>query len=285
MSRDLGRLPRGEPAAFAGTSRPNELKKFLRARREALSDDAPVGGLGRRRTPGLRREEVAALAGVSVTWYTWLEQGRDIHCSIDLLNRLARALRLSETDVDYLFRLAGYPAPMNRESTEMDSRIQFVLDAFGGPAFILNPRLDVIAFNALGDLVFDFLGPSGELGTNHLWRGFMDPSRKRLYADWPGMMSNAVAFLRGSYATRIGDEQFERLISVMLEASPEFARMWNEHRTFPLGSIEVALRHPRLGPLEFISCRLSLPMLSEHIVFLLAAADAATTRALKRAKA
>lgn len=281
MSRDVGPVHEGEPATFAGTSRPNELKKFLRARRAELPIDAAPNVSGRRRIPGLRREEVAALAGVSVTWYTWLEQGRDIHCSIDLLNRLARALRLSETDIDYLFRLAGYPAPMNRESTEMDSRVQFVLDAFAGPAFILNPRLDVIAFNALGDLVFDFLGHSGEFGTNHLWRGFMDPARKALYADWPRLMANAVAFLRGSYATRIGDQEFERLITTLVSSSPDFDRMWEQHRTFPLSSVEVSLRHLRLGPLEFISSRFGLPTLNDHIAFFLACANRPTSKALK----
>src|SRR5205823_5589213 len=114
--------------------------------------------------------------------------------------------------------------------TETDSRVQLALDAFAGPAFILNPRLDVIAFNALGDLVFDFFGQNEEFGTNHLWRGFMDPARKALYVNWTALMSGAVAFLRASYATRIGDEAFERLIAALLSRSPDFMRMWDEHR-------------------------------------------------------
>ncbi|WP_341633720.1 helix-turn-helix transcriptional regulator [Sphingomonas agri] len=277
--------PEERTSAMAQSSRQAELKKFLRARRASLPVDTPPGRpRQRRRTPGLRREEVADRAGISVTWYTWLEQGRDIHCSIDMLERLAGALQLSETDMDYLFRLAGYAAPMKRSTTEVDARIQVVLDGFlAGPAFLLSPRLDVLAFNRLGDEVFDFGGRPGPFGRNHLWRGFMDPERKALYRDWEAIISGGVAFLRSNYATRIGDPEFEAIISELSVQSHDFARMWGEHRTMPLQSVDVVLEHPRLGHLEFASTRFALPTLNDHLTFFITPRNKVTAAAMTRA--
>jgi hypothetical protein len=159
-----------------------ELAKFLRTRREALSPaDVGLRYTARRRTPGLRREDVADLAGVSVTWYTWLEQGRDIHCSMALATRLGKALRLSRTDREYLFRLAGHSPPPSTRNAAIEPSIQAVFDGFtAGPALLISPRLDVLAFNQYADRVFGLAGRTGSFDGNHLYRGFMDPERRKL---------------------------------------------------------------------------------------------------------
>jgi transcriptional regulator with XRE-family HTH domain len=263
-----------------------ELAKFLRTRRETLSIAAAgLRPTARRRTPGLRREEVADLAGVSVTWYTWLEQGRDIQCSVALLARLATALRLTRTDSDYLFRLAGHSPPSRpAQVPTVEPAIQAVFDGFtAGPALLLGPRLDVLAFNHRADRVFLFDDYNGPFQGNHLWRGFMDPQRRRLYIDWELMMARAVAVLRASYATRIGDEAFETLIASLREHSEEFARMWEERRTLPLDSIRIRMATRDLGELTFVSTRLTLPALSEHVAFFLSPDDDNTARAMRGA--
>jgi transcriptional regulator with XRE-family HTH domain len=262
----------------------DELAKFLRTKREALSVTAAgLRGTARRRTPGLRREEVADLAGVSVTWYTWLEQGRDIQCSTALLARLAKALRLSRTDSDYLYRLAGHSPPARATASDaLEPEIQTVLDGFtAGPALLTGPRLDVLAFNSLADAVFRFDDFPGPFQRNHVWRAFMDPERRHFYVDWEIMMSRAVAVVRAHYATRIGNEDFETMITALREQSPDFARLWEERRTLPLDSIHIRLATRDLGALTFISTRFTVSILADHVTFFLSPADDATTRAMR----
>jgi transcriptional regulator with XRE-family HTH domain len=262
-----------------------ELKQFLRARRAAVAPAiAGLRATGRRRTPGLRREEVATLAGVSVTWYTWLEQGRDIQCSSDLLARLGRALRLSPSDTAYLFRLAGYPAPTaNCAIDAINPRVQEVLDGFtAGPAFVLGPRMDVLAFNKFADAIFRFDAFKGPFAQNHIWRGFMDPERRNIYLDWEELLAKGVGALRAHYASRIGDKDFEKLIAALKSQSKEFVRMWEEHRTIPLNNVTVRMQPRGWGLLTFNSVRFGLPTLSDHIIFFLSPADKSTAAALSR---
>jgi transcriptional regulator with XRE-family HTH domain len=260
-----------------------ELAKFLRTKRAGLSTDA-VGlrPTARRRTPGLRREEVAELAGVSITWYTWLEQGRDIHCSMALVARLGKALRLSKSDSDYLFRLAGYSPPTRHTKSDVIAPdIQTVFDGFlTGPALLINPRFDVLAFNKHADAVFHFDEYNGPFQRNHLWRGFMDEERRKIYVDWEDLMARAVAVLRANYATRIGDGAFETLIATLQEQSKDFARLWEERRTLPLDSIRIRFNVRGLGKLNFISTRFTVPTLSDHVAFFLSPVDEATRRAM-----
>jgi transcriptional regulator with XRE-family HTH domain len=235
----------------------------------------------RRRTPGLRREDVADLAGVSVTWYTWLEQGRDIHCSIALVSRLGKALRLSRTDSDYLFRLAGYSPPSaSAQVGTVERSVQAVFDAFAGPVLLTSPRLDIVAFNRQADRVFQLARRTGPFDCNHLWRGFMDEERRKIYVDWEQMMARAVSVLRANYATRIGQEPFETLIATLREQSTDFARLWEQHRTAPLDTIEVRLCVPELGRITFTSTRFLLPAPSDHVAFFLLPADEVTREAM-----
>ena len=173
------------------------LREFLIAKRAAISPEA--AGLprrARRRTPGLRREEVAVLASVGVTWYTWLEQGRGIQVSADTLNRIARALRLTASDRAYLFALAevSHQDLEQREET-LDENMQAALDGFqAGPAMITGPFFDVEAFNSVADRIFRFADCDGPFARNHVWRFFMDPVRRSLYAEW-----SSVSVLCGSF--------------------------------------------------------------------------------------
>ena len=268
---------------MVSTAQREELKKFLRAKRESAK--APSAGpraQGRRRTPGLRREEVAVLAGVSATWYTWLEQGRDIRCSRALLARLSKALRLSRSDTDYLFQLAGHGAPIRKPRPgTIEPGVQSVLNGFtAGPALMFGPRFDVLAFNPLANAVFRIDSHTGPLAHNHLWRGFMDDARRKIYVDWADLMGQAVALLRTNYASRIGDPAFESLIATLRTESREFAGMWEKQQTIRLKGTNVRLVVPELGPLSFLSTRFEMAALEDHLAFFLCPVDEKTRIAM-----
>jgi hypothetical protein len=256
-----------------------ELREFLRARRALLKpEECGLRSIGRRRAPGLRREEVASLAGVGLTWYTWLEQGRDIHVSGDMLGRIAKTLKLSPHDRTYLFSLAGHHPPEVRASVkQIDPAVQLALDGFtAGPAWVLNAQLDAVAFNGLADAIYRFDDYDGPLARNMVWRGFMDPRRRRLYVDWTSFVMWGVGFLRATYATRIGDVEFETLLKTLLTNSSEFERFWNDSRrtgTSSLAPSEVRLRIPGYDILRFVSVRLTLPACPGHFMGLISPLD------------
>jgi transcriptional regulator with XRE-family HTH domain len=260
-----------------------ELKRFLRQRRAAVTP-AEVGlrTTSRRRTIGLRREDVASIADVGVTWYTWLEQGRDIQVSRETLDRIAHALRLSPSDRRYLFELAG-PPPIERvpDDLALDPRLQLVVDSVGRcPAFVVDPRWDVIVFNQLADQIFDFDGYAGPFPRNHLWRGFLDPRRKRLYVEWQRIMDLGVALLRSHYASRVGEPRFAELVAALKAASAEFAASWERRQTAPL-EVDVRLRlASRLGPLALYSMRFPIAERPGYLLFILPPADEASAAIL-----
>ena len=168
------------------TERRAELGALLKARRAAIAPEAVGLPRGHRRlTPGLRREELASLANIGVTWYTWLEQGREIKISPAALGRIAGALQLSPTDEAYLFLLAGLE-PQTRKTLDdaVPSWVQLTLDMFRGPAMAFNARLDVLTFNRLADALYEFDDGLAPFPRNHLWNAFANPRRQRLYVDW-----------------------------------------------------------------------------------------------------
>src|SRR5580658_9551861 len=160
-----------------------ELKAFLRARRALLTPEAMGLPRGPRRlTPGLRREELAAIAGVGVTWYTWLEQGREINVSDDTLERVSRALKLSPSDRAYLFTLVGLPVRQKHETSVSEAMRLAVAGFTAGPAMIFSPRFDVLVHNQLAAIVYSMAeDETSRFANNHLWQLFMDPRRQRLY--------------------------------------------------------------------------------------------------------
>jgi hypothetical protein len=195
-----------------------------------------------------------------------------------MLQRLAGALRLSPHDTVYLFSLAGrHPPEIRASASKIDPGIQRALDGFtAGPAWVLNARMDAVAFNRLADVVYRINDYDGTLARNMVWRLFMDPGRRRLYVDWTDFAALGVGFLRGTYATRIGDAEFESLVHALRGSSSEFDRFWNDSRrtgTSSLAPAEVRLRIPGFGILKFVSVRLTLPSSPDHFMVLLPPID------------
>src|SRR5271167_3990954 len=171
-------------AGSNGHRRREELADFLRTRRASLKpEDVGLPGGGRRRTPGLRREEVAQLAGVGATWYTWLEQGRDVRASLDVLEAVARALRLTPAERTHLVLLGrGEEAPPCKAPAEQVSpTVRHLVENLGpGPAYAMGRRWDYLAWNRAFEVVFGWQPGEDPLSRNAVWLMFMDPVRRRL---------------------------------------------------------------------------------------------------------
>lgn len=236
----------------------NVLGVFLRSRRERLRPE-DVGGStgGRRRTPGLRREEVAALAALSPDYYSRLEQGRVKSPSASALASLARALRLSDEEQQHLFRLAGQHAPHRHSPlAHVDSSMQYLLDTLEAttPAQVCDSILTVIAQNRAAELLLgSWTGLSG-YSSNVTWRWFADPGSRTLNApDEHDRIGRAYAAdLRAGLASRPASDRFAHgLIGDLLARSEEFRSVWAEHEVTPLSSTAKRLHHPQVGDLDF----------------------------------
>ena len=239
-----------------GERRREELADFLRTKRSSLQpEDVGLPDGGRRRTPGLRREEVALLAGVGTTWYTWLEQGRDVRASLDVLEALARALRLTGAERSHLILLGrGEQAkPCKAPAEEVSRNLRRLVENVGpGPAYLLGRRWDYLAWNKSFEAVFSFEPGPDPLSRNHVWLWFMDPSRRTLCSgDWAASARLLVAKFRADSAKNIGDPAFEELISSLGAASPEFRKLWKRHEVAGSGDGHKELTHPAVGPLAF----------------------------------
>jgi transcriptional regulator with XRE-family HTH domain len=209
-----------------------ELAAFLRTRRERLLPaDVGLATTKRRRTPGLRREEVAHLAGVGVTWYTWLEQGREIDVSAHFLEQVAKALCLDAEARAHLFTLAhNRPPPLaSRSSFGLTASHQRMLDAFEAPAYIATACLDVLAWNDALNAVFGDLSDLSEANRNMLWLMFASPSHQAAVPNWEEAARAMLARCRIEYGRNQDDERFRTLITQLCNASREFSTWWSEH--------------------------------------------------------
>ncbi|MDA3649485.1 helix-turn-helix transcriptional regulator [Saccharopolyspora indica] len=211
-----------------GAPRRTELAAFLRARREAIiPEEVGLRAGPRRRTPGLRREEVAELAGVGVVWYTWLEQGRRISPSTQVLDAIARTLRLDPTEHEHLYRLVGMPSPPPNAPVAPAQEHQVILDALNPlPAVLVTARYDVLAFNdayAALDPAIALL-PAAE--RNVLWHLFTTEEHLLPLVDWDGEVPFMVAQLRAEFGKRLGDPHWTGFIRRLTEASARFAELW-----------------------------------------------------------
>ena len=220
------------PTASSPAPRRAELADFLRSRRLRLDPETvglPQGG--RRRTPGLRREEVAMLAQTSTTWYTWLEQQRDIRVSAPLLDRLADALRLDPGERAHLFALSGQPAPIRDVPREdVPPAVQrFIQGLHDRPASVLGRRWDYVAWNRAAEAVFGDITHRAPEDRNVLRRLFLDPSRRSFYTDWPCAAAATLAQFRADSAPHIDDPWFTALIEEISARSPDFRRLWARH--------------------------------------------------------
>jgi transcriptional regulator with XRE-family HTH domain len=264
----------------------DDLKMFLRARRESL--DPQSAGLplsGRRRTKGLRREEVAVLSGVSATWYTWLEQGRPVKASLATMKRIARTLRLSPVDEAYLLTLAGFApmAPADPPDDVVTGYIRDFMDGLAIPCFITGPILEVVAYNALANAIYEFDAYEGPFADSHIWRLFRDPVRQSLYGDMlPEIELRTAGVFRTRYAEFSGSPRFDALLTALLDSSPRFAHCWSHGHTAPLDTIVMKLAHRRLGPLNLATVRFAMIPISGHLMITMPAADPATQRTFER---
>jgi transcriptional regulator with XRE-family HTH domain len=234
--------------------RRKELAHFLRTRRERISPEA-VGlpGGSRRRTPGLRREELAVVAGIGVTWYTGLEQGRDITVSPQVLESLAKVLKLNPVERNHLFLLARQQQPADPYpfTTTVSPVLQRILDTMGTfPASIANPRWDLLAWNQAMARVYqtDF-GALPLHERNVLRLAFTSPSQYMLLANWEKAAQGLLAQFRASTERYVGEPWRSALVAELEQASPQFRAWWPRYDIQVTHTEKKELNHPLVGRL------------------------------------
>lgn len=235
------------------------LSAFLRALRERQSAAAHgFGGGQRRRTPGLRREEVAQISGLSVTWYTWLEQGRDVSASAAALSRLARGLRLSRAERAYLFELAGKRDPdRSPVGDDPPDTVLACVDAVAGPAYILDRCWSARRWNAKAARLFaGWLDASGE--RNLLRYLFLRPEARSLIQDWEVRARRVVAEFRAATTSYLDDPEVRQLVDELNGESRDFKRLWATQGVMAREGGERTFNHPAMGRLHYQQVSLSL---------------------------
>jgi transcriptional regulator with XRE-family HTH domain len=227
----------------------NLLGDYLRARRELVQPESvglPVNGV--RRVAGLRREEVAMLAGISSDYYLRLEQGRDRNPSIQVLEALARVLRLDQAATNYLLSLATprpRHRPRRRRRETVSAGIRQLLATVGLPAFVEGRYFDVLAANDLARI----LSPNLQAGQNRLRSVFLDPAEQALYPDWQQATAMLVAGFRESVGTDTDDPRFVQLVGELSLSSGRFRELWARHDVYGREGMPVTLDHPQVGEL------------------------------------
>ena len=210
----------------------------------------PVGHA--RRTPGLRREEIAMLAGVSVTWYTWLEQGRPINASSDVLEALARTLRLDDAERQHLLALATRPSGAGPHYDHAPDALVRLIDSMDpAPAYVLGPRWEYLAWNRAQSLLLPSIGRLDGATCNLLWVVFAEPSVRDLLIDWEAQARRIMAEFRAATAELRQDADVRALVELVKQASPEFALWWPQHDVAQFQTRVRRYRHPRAGELSF----------------------------------
>jgi transcriptional regulator with XRE-family HTH domain len=270
-------------------ARRQELADFLRTRRAAVRPaDHGLRVDGRRRTPGLRREEVAQLAGVGLSWYTWLEQGRDIRPSAQVLDALSRALRLTTVERAHLFALARVERPLPDRAYarsapgELRAAVQALMP---NPAYLTGPRLDVLAFNDAAATVLCDFGAMAPERRNLLWWLFGGDGRWERVATWEQTAKRNLGHFRAEHARHPGDPSFAALVDELSEVSPEFRDWWPRHEVIAPEPGSKTIEHPDLGTLNLLHLSLTPASEPDLRMVLLLPADAPTRAALEGAGA
>ncbi|WP_171162223.1 helix-turn-helix transcriptional regulator [Streptomyces sp. I05A-00742] len=239
-----------------------------RARVTPAEAGLPDGG-GRRRTPGLRREEVAVLAGVGASWYQWLEQGRDITVSPQVLDAVARVLRLTGTERRHLYVLAGLNPPLAADSVVDDPHhlcegLMRLIDGWlPNPAHIMDAYWNIVAYNDSAAVV---LGFRPEIRQNCLISYFTDPVYRSRAANWERNAEHVVAQYRGACSGRPDDEGFALVVEELLAISPEFAALWARNDVQPAGQLVKEYEHPVVGTLFFENTSLQVPARPDLVI-------------------
>ena len=270
--------------AQGGRSRRSELAAFLRSRRERIRpEDAGLAPGIRRRTAGLRREEVAQLSGVGVTWYTWLEQGRPINASTQVLDAVARTLRLDQPEREHLYRLAEVPEAVPTPEADMlaPPEIQEILDGLTTlPASVVNERFDLLAWNAAFAALFPTVVGVARAERNTLWLCFTHPACCHPYVNRADQLGRMVAQLRAAYGRHVGEPAWTGFVRRLQAASPEFGRMWAQHEVSSPASYQKIFRHPAHERLSMTTNSLAVLAAPGTRMVVYTPADDATRRAV-----
>ncbi len=271
-------------APTGGQTRRAELAAFLRNRRERITPECAGLAPGpRRRTAGLRREEVAQLSGVGLTWYTWLEQGRPINASTQVLDAIARTLKLDEPEREHLYRLADVPdatAPADAEAL-LGPEIQHILDALATmPASVVNERFDLLAWNAAYAALFPGMVAAPREDRNTIWLTFTHAPCCHPYINRDSQIAMLVAQLRAAYGRHVGEPAWTGFIQRLHAASPQFAQMWERHDVAAPASYLKIFRHPAHDRLTMTTHSLAILAAPGTRIVVYTPADQATRAAL-----
>jgi transcriptional regulator with XRE-family HTH domain len=265
--------------------RRGELAAFLRSRRERIApEDVGLPAGPRRRTTGLRREEVAQLAGVGVTWYTWLEQGRPIHASVQVLEAVARTLQLDAVERQHMFRLAEVPDVVASQEPcpQLRPEVQTILDQLNPmPANVTTERFDIAAWNAAYAAVFPHTPHLPPSERNSIYQCFTTPACCRVYHNSDDQRASLVAHLRASYGKHVGEPAWTAFIKRMEAVSPEFARMWATQDVAHPTSYSKVFRHPLYPRLPMTTTSLALQGCPGARMVIYTPADEATRQAME----
>jgi transcriptional regulator with XRE-family HTH domain len=239
-------------------NRRKELAHFLKTRREKiLPSQVGITTTARRRTPGLRREEVAQLAGVSITWYTWLEQGREIRVSAQVIESISRVLLLDRQERNHLFLLANQILPVDFPEYQgtVSLTIQHVLDSLSYcPTIIVDQRFNVIAWNKAACAILGDFSKMNIRQRNVVWAMFTEERFKQLYVDWHLHAQSLVGNFRSTCGKYIEDPWLNQFVNELKMQSVEFDAFWSLHEIKNNNEVYKQLNHPIVGSLDFEVC-------------------------------
>lgn len=252
-------------------TRRQELGAFLQALRSRCEPEAfgfPAGS--RRRTKGLRREEAAQLAGISPTWYTWIEQGREVRVSPEVLDRLAQSLRITPTERAYLFDMAGRhdPKAATPEEDAAPAALAGLLDDIAVPAYIMGRYWDMLAWNKPAAELFtgwlDRKQMVGDPPPNMLRFVFLEKQARRFVVDWDIRARRISAEFRADCRSRFEEPALQRLVDELKAASPEFSRFWKQHDVLERQGGQRDFYHPKRHFVSYVQVTLR-PVEQEHL--------------------
>lgn len=231
--------------------RRKELGEFLRTRRERLSPEKfGLESHTSRRVKGLRREEVALLSGVSLTWYTWLEQGRDIRVSSQVLDSLARTLQLSKEETRYLYELAEQkpPAPSSQHADKVIPSLHHILNSLEDcPSYIMDEQWNTVAWNKAACALFGNFEKMDELERNNLWRMFTNQTYRQIFSNWEELAQRLLAQFRVFYGQHLDEPSYRNLVKKLNEESLEFQKWWNDYNIAGSQDGIKNVIHPKVG--------------------------------------